>query len=296
MSLALLAGNGIANAQEKDANLIEQLKKRRRRSARHAQAKAKDLVFTKAMTYAHDSRPIGAKALVMMGDKTGAYMAYHTEDESFFEPEKLKLFDAVVMLNTTGKIFRDRSTPQSQKEESPREQMLKKSLEDFVKGGKGLVGIHAGGDTYNLWKDYTAMMGTSFDSHPWVKKVPIKNLDPKSPVTAVFGGKDFEIMDEMYMFKPFAARPSERHMLLALDNSKMTEADREKGNRGPDGFYAVSWISKFGVGRNFYCSLGHFKQIYTNPTILQYYLAGIQYAIGDLPADAMPGNVKTAEK
>ena len=31
----------------------------------------------------------------MVGDKTGAYTAFHTEDESYFEPEKLKTFDAV---------------------------------------------------------------------------------------------------------------------------------------------------------------------------------------------------------
>ena len=229
----------------------------------------------------------------MMGDNTHAYTAHHTEDESFFEPEKLKLFDAVVMLNTTGKVFREKGTPPRAKEESERERMLKKSLEDFVKSGKGLVGIHAGGDTYNDWKDYTMMMGTSFDSHPWnITKITAKNLDPKNPVNAVFEGKDFEIEDEIYMFKPFAALPTERHMLLSIDMSKMTEEDRKKGNRGTDGFYGVSWISQYGQGRNFYCSLGHRKEIYVNPAILNYYLAGIQYAIGDLQADATPGNAK----
>lgn len=41
-------------------------------------------------------------------------------------------------------------------------------------------------------------------------------------------------------------------------------------------------------GRIFYCSLGHRDEIYYNPMILEHYLAGFQYAIGDLEADATP--------
>ncbi len=36
------------------------------------------------------------------------------------------------------------------------------------------------------------------------------------------------------------------------------------------------------AGRVFYCSLGHRDEIYWNPTILKFYLAGIQFALGDL--------------
>src|SRR5262245_7479590 len=50
----------------------------------------KVLIFSRSPGYRHSSIAIGAKALVMMGDKTGAYVGHHTEDESFFEPEKLK--------------------------------------------------------------------------------------------------------------------------------------------------------------------------------------------------------------
>ena len=48
----------------------------------------------------------------------------------------------------------------------------------------------------------------------------------------------------------------------------------------------------FGDGRTFYCSLGHRDEIYYNPTILRHYLAGFQYALGDLEADATPVEVK----
>ena len=64
------------------------------------------LIFSKTAGFRHGSIAIGGKALIMMGDQTGAYTAIHTEDESFFEPDKLKAFDAVFFLNTTGDCFR----------------------------------------------------------------------------------------------------------------------------------------------------------------------------------------------
>ena len=38
--------------------------------------------------------------MAMLGEKTGAYTAVHSEDDSMFEADKLKEFDAVIMLNT----------------------------------------------------------------------------------------------------------------------------------------------------------------------------------------------------
>ena len=45
-------------------------------------------------------------------------------------------------------------------------------------------------------------------------------------------------------------------------------------------------MSTHGKGRTFYWSLGHPEEIYCNPAILKHYLAGIQYVLGDLDADA----------
>ena len=60
------------------------------------------LIYSKTGGFRHSSIPVGVKSITMMGDKTGAYTALATEDESMFEPDKLKAFDAVLMLNTTG--------------------------------------------------------------------------------------------------------------------------------------------------------------------------------------------------
>src|SRR5262249_15837661 len=246
------------------------------------------LIFSKTAGFRHDSIPIGTRAIIMMGDKTGAYTAFHTEDASFFEPDKLKTFDAVFMLNTTGDCLRLKSA--AKEDAQKREEMLKKSLIDFVSGGKGLIGVHSATDTYHKWKDYNHMMGGVFAGHPWHEKVPIKNLEPKHPLNAAFDGKDFEITDEIYQFTLETAQPTERKFLLALDVEKMKNA--EKGNRKKVGPYPISWVSTYGKGRTFYCSLGHRQEIYWNPAILKHYLAGIQYVLGDLDADATPTTSK----
>ncbi len=218
----------------------------------------------------------------MMGDKTGAYTALATEDESFFEPEKLKVFDAVFMLNTTGDCLKPKSGDKDA--DKGREEVLKKSFAAFVASGKGLIGVHSATDTYHNWKDYNKMMGGTFDGHPWHTKVPVKNLAPSHPLNAAFDGKDFEITDEIYQFRADTALPTDRKFLLGLDTKTM---DVSKGKR-KDGLYPVSWVGTFEKGRTFYCSLGHRDEIYWNPAILKHYLAGIQYALGDLTADATP--------
>lgn len=250
----------------------------------------KILIYSRTAGFRHDSIPIGVKAITMMGDKTGAYTALATEDPSFFAPEKLAKFDAVLMLNTTLDCLRPDFTKgdkEAEQQAREKEEIYKKSLEAFVSGGKGLIGTHSATDTYHNWKAYNKMMGGTFVSHPWHQKVPVKNLDPSHPVNAAFQGKDFEITDEIYMFRDDTALPTERHFLLALDKDKMDPKDVKKGTR-KDGLLTVAWVSTYGKGHTFYCSLGHRKEIYVNPMILRHYLAGIQYALGDLEADATP--------
>lgn len=60
--------------------------------------------------------------------------------------------------------------------------------------------------------------------------------------------------------------------------------------RQQDKDFAVSWIRNYGKGRVFYSFLGHNQQTFRNPQVLQHYLAGIQFALGDLQADAAPSN------
>ena len=226
------------------------------------------LIFSLAKGFVHDSIPIGAEAIKLLGEKTGAWEGTISTDPQMFSADKLKDFDGVFMNNTTGTLFK--------------EEELKTSLVEFVKGGKGIAGCHSSTDCFYEWKDYGDMLGGYFQGHPF-GHISVKIDDPKSPLTAMFDGKGFEFNDEIYTFKDPYSR-EKLHILLSVDweNSHLNNGNRK------DNDYALSWIHEYGKGRAFYCAFGHVHEVFWNKTILTHFLAGIQYALGDLKADATP--------
>ncbi|NOZ23021.1 MAG: hypothetical protein GXP25_18260 [Planctomycetes bacterium] len=248
------------------------------------------LVFSVTNGYHHNSIAWGRECLRIMGEKTGAFQATVSNDLSNFEPDKIKQFDAICFLNTTRELFVPKDLgklPKDQQEKAKvRDARLKKSLLDFVKNGGGFVGIHSATDTFYQWPEYGEMIGAYFNGHPWHEVVGIQVEDPKHPLCAPFKTKTFEIKDEIYQFRDPYSRGKLR-VLLSLDTAK-TNMNKGKKIRRTDGDFAVSWVKTYGKGRVFYCSLGHRNEVYWNPTVLQYYLAGIQFALGDLEADTTP--------
>jgi type 1 glutamine amidotransferase len=175
----------------------------------------------------------------------------------------------------------------------------KKALLDFVRGGKGLAGIHAAGDSYHTtgaapagtWTDFNVMIGGYFKFH-WVYPQPItvKIDDPKSPLTQMFHG-EFSVHDEVYTFVQDSFSRKRVHVLTSVDYSKMSDVDKSKepaATKRTDGDYGLSWIRREGKGRVFYEVLGHSEHIYANTPLMEHLLAGIQYALGDLAADDRP--------
>ncbi|MDP6633895.1 MAG: ThuA domain-containing protein [Phycisphaerae bacterium] len=254
------------------------------------------LVFSLTRSYRHASIPCGVKAIEAMGSKTGAFTTVVSDDITMFEPEKIKQFDAIVMNNTTGELFLPKDfkkLPADKKTAAQQyDKKLKKSLKDFVTGGKGLAVIHGGLWCFlSTWRqEYSEIVGAEFVAHPWHTKVSVKIDDPNSPLCAAFGGKGFEIYDEIYAFTKPYSRASQR-VLYSLDTSKMKLRDKFKGKRD-DGDYALGWIKQCGKGRVFYSALGHDYPVFYNPAVLKHWLAGIQYALGDLKADAAPRPLK----
>lgn len=247
------------------------------------------LIFTLCKGFRHSSIECCATALDLMGRQTGAYEAAISDDISVFEPEKLSQFDAVCFDNTTGELFLppdlDKLSPAEQEPARKRDTRLKRSLIDFVRSGHGIVGIHAATDCFYKWSHYGEMMGGYFNGHPWHENVTIKLDEPDHPLNAAFGGESFEVVDEIYQLREPYSREQLR-VLLSLDTTK-TDMNK-KGIHRTDGDFAVSWVRAYDKGRVFYCSLGHREEIFWNPTILRHYLDGIQFALGDLPADATP--------
>lgn len=212
----------------------------------------------------------GNKAIELMGRKTGAFSTEASTEMAMFEPETLARFDAVVFNNTTALKFSD-----------PKH---RKALLDFVHGGKGMIGVHSATDNFYNWPEGAAMMGALFAGHPW-GRCAVRLDDPNHPLLRTFGGKGFWFSDEMYKMREPYSRQKLR-VLLSFDLDKMTAKDAEVGRADRDN--PIAWIQEVGKGRSFYCSFGHDQRAFFHQPINQFFLDGIQYAIGDLKADATP--------
>jgi type 1 glutamine amidotransferase len=239
----------------------------------------KILVFWRCEGFFHTSIPVVNEALKIMGKKTGAYeVTVCTDDYSIFTPEKLRQFDVVCLNNTTHLKFNPKETPERCK-----------ALMDFVKSGKGIVGVHAGTDNFYDWPEAMEMMGGKFTGHPWGGggTWAIKIDESDHPLMAAFKGKGFKINDEIYRTDPPLYSRDKQRVLMSLDMSDPTTKNA-KGVKPSDADTGITWIKTWGKGRMFYCSLGHNNHIFWNPTILQHYLDGIQFAAGDYKVDTKP--------
>ena len=252
----------------------------------------KVLVFSLTPGYKHTVIPATAASIEAMGKKTGAWETVISDDISNFESDKLAQFDAVVLNNTCGiapgrELFLpadlNKLPPEQKQAALDRDARLKKNFEAFVKNGGGLVGIHGSTGAFHSWPTFGEMLGAFFQKHPWNQVVRVKLDDPSSPILAAFEGKGFEIKEETYEVRAPYSRKTLR-VLLTLDTASV---DAKKGGRA-DGDYALAWIKTCGKGRVFYSAFSHYDQTWMDPKMVAFHLAGIQFALGDLEADATP--------
>ena len=233
-------------------------------------------------TWTHEPNPYAEKALEILGRKTDAFQAVVSDDPRLLLGDRLGQFDALVMNNIHEPnpfLPEDFAQRTGEQKAAARkfDEAVKQSILDYVRSGKGIVGIHAATAAFQSWPEYGEMMGGYYGGHIY-QEVAVKLDDPQHPVNACFGGKPWRINDEIYIFRGPYSR-ERLHVLLSLDLDRMDDPGKRS-----DKDYAVSWIRGYGRGRVFYTTLGHAAETYWNPLFLRHMLAGIQLAIGDLPA------------
>ncbi|HAV13995.1 MAG TPA: ThuA domain-containing protein [Opitutae bacterium] len=253
------------------------------------------LVFSATAGYRHGSIPSGRLAIEKMGISSGAYVAVVSDDFKHFEKEALSEFDAVVLNNTSRDFFMPHRKQRKEFEGKEwrwlqeRNDRLVDNLVEFVENGGGLVGIHAASDACYDHPDFGAVIGGFFDGHPWRSRnnVTLVVEDPEHAINKpVFEAmKDFQIQEEIYQFRSEPYSREKLRILLHLDPKR---SDAVEGMKREDNDYPVAWVQSVGKGRVFYTSLGHNDHIFANPLLLKHFLAGIQFAAGDLDADTTP--------
>jgi type 1 glutamine amidotransferase len=259
------------------------------------------LVVTITLGFRHSSIPTAENVLARLADETGAFTVdYARVDPNHPQfkgddgkPDKakvdsaikdmlalkmsadaLKQYDAVIFANTTG----DLPLPDNQ------------AFLDWIKSGKGFVGMHSAADTFHGFAGYLDMLGAEFKAHAAQLEVQPINQDLECPACAHLG-KDWKVFDEIYQMQKFD--PAKVHGLLTLD--------KKPDVKDPSpGVYPIAWCKEYGKGRVFYTSLGHREDVWDpswpdrkNPKEVaeayqKHILVGIKWALGLEKMNAKP--------
>ena len=270
-----------------------------------ASAPKKVLVVSVTKGFRHSSIPTAEKVLAELGTKSGLFSVEYARveptDPQFKNPDgsadtnkvdaairqvlaekmspaALANYDAVIFANTTG----DLPLPDKQ------------AFLDWIKSGKGFVGMHSATDTFRghtPLDPYVEMIGGEFRHHGQQAEVDCINQDPKHPATKMLPPV-WHVKDEIYLLNGFVR--TNVHGLLMLD--------KHPNDKTP-GDYPISWCKTYGKGRVFYTSLGHREDIWDPNTpasfkrenskevseaYQQHILGGIKWALGIEKGNAKP--------
>jgi HEAT repeat protein/type 1 glutamine amidotransferase len=225
--------------------------------------------------FGHPSIPYANLAMQMMGRKTGAWEATVSSDPAILDPANLRQFDAVYLNNTIGDIFSTSA--------------IQNAFAAYLAGGRGLIGNHATTLTATDWNEFGNILGARGASHRMTDEKVTITVEDSNPITQVFGKGPFEYADEIFRFKPPYSRDNLR-VLLSVDPLKtnMNQGRCYGQCYRDDNDYPVAWIKPYGKGRVFYTTLGHNAYVFQDPKMLAFFLAGIQYALGDLKVEDAP--------
>lgn len=219
------------------------------------------LVVTTTTGFRHSSIPTAEKIIGELAQKSGLFTVDYARvenndpqykgadgkpDKAKYEaaiqsvlaeklsPAALKRYDLVVFANTTG----DLPLPDRQ------------AFLDWIKSGKGFVGVHAASDTFHGFPPFIDMIGGEFKQHGAQVEIDAINQDKECPACRHLPAS-WKVFDEIYQFKNFER--AKVHGLLTLD--------KHPNDKTP-GDYPVAWTKDYGQGRVFYTSLGHREDIW----------------------------------
>ena len=235
------------------------------------------LVIESLHGMSHNTIPHTNVMLERFGATTGAWRTVFSNDLTNLLPGKIDAYDAIFLNSIVGELFADPA--------------VRASVAAFVKNGGGLVGIHGTPWASRNWEEFTEMIGSKDAPHRTEQGV-MRVYDRDSPLTKPLGGQPLNFKEEYYRFHIAGARRlrwNDVRVVLTVDlDDPKVEPRPWNGYTRADKIYPVSWIRAYGQGRVFYTSIGHMPETFMTPSLVGHMLAGVQYALGDLKADATP--------
>ena len=253
----------------------------------------KILLFSLHTGFEHWVIPHTEEVFKILGSKSKQFEVTASKDIHQFEKESLTKYDAVVLNNTCSKpdhrhLFWDQLRAESTGDSAvvmAKAQELETNVIEFVKKGGGLLLLHGGITTLNNSQKFSELVGASFDYHPPQQRVQVKLENTSHPLVAAFPKEGFSHVDEPYFYKNAYANLNFTP-LLYFDNAQINS---QRANQElKSGKTYVAWIRPDGKGKVMYIAPSHNAQSFENPALLQFFLDGLQYVVGDVSCDETP--------
>lgn len=251
------------------------------------------LFLTHAGLYKHASLRPAEEAVTAWGRESGfdvtAVQGYEEDPDSldlgFLTPEYLARFDGLMMM-TNGNL--------------PVSDEQKRAIVDFVRSGKGFVGVHNAALTFYDYPPFGRMLGGYFLRPVAQDRLFVLRVeDREHPATRMLGSS-WPLVDEFYVYGreewdpsspdenvdelfgnpiPVAFSRDRVHVLLSIDTD---ESDLDGlPFLDPGGDYPQAWYREFGEGRSFYTSIGHTARVWNHDPVFRAHLTGgIRWALG----------------
>ncbi|MFC5191349.1 ThuA domain-containing protein [Algoriphagus aquatilis] len=251
------------------------------------------LVFSLHTGFKHWVIPHTEEMIKIIGEKSGSFTVTGSKDILEFEGKNLKKYDAVILNNTCSigdhrNLFWDKlkeNTAVDSATSMKKAIELENNLLAYVKKGGGLFVLHGGVTTLNNSWDFSRLLGASFDYHPVQQNFQVRLEDANHPLVQAFPSEGFNHVDEPYFYKN-AYDELDFKPLMYFNNAEIK--NQRKGQERTEGKTYVAWIRAEGKGKVMYASPSHNAQSFENPQLLQFFLDGMQYVVGDVDCDETP--------
>ncbi len=134
--------NGRTRRQARDADVASMQAALPSSAPAKPKAARRILVLSVCSGFVHSCIPLVDRTVEELGAKTKAWTATISYDPADINPTNLAKFDLVFLNNTTGAFLDEPNDPAATA-------ARKAALLEFVRSGKGLVGVHAAADSYH---------------------------------------------------------------------------------------------------------------------------------------------------
>ena len=226
-------------------------------------AELRVLVYQKnGKGFVHDNIAASAGAIRDLGSRHGFAVDVTTNAAVFSEPN-LKSYTAVIFANSNNEAFES---------EEQRE-----AFQAFIRRGGGFVGIHSSTGSERHWPIFQQVQGAKFLRHAPMQEFTVRVVDPNDMSTAHLADR-WMWTDECYFFTNLNLKI---HVLLAADVTTLKDSKLASAPGAMvDGVYPLAWRLEFEGGRQFYTSLGHKIEHYSDPLFRQHLAGGILWVLG----------------